>query len=589
MNEIKCPHCGEVFKVDASGYAEIVAQVRTAEFAHDIAEREATIKRESAQAAQLERERAEREREQIERDAEAKLTELTNRAAGKLKDATAARDAKIAELTAKLDAAAQQQTAARNQAAAEERAQAQKSIAELERQVEQLRSQLAQSADAAKLADVQARSQMKDELAARDATITQLNTKLATADETREMALAQTRAEAERKAADELANARREADDLRSQLQIQKSEAVAHEAQAVAAAERERDEARAKLTSELAVRDSREQQIAAAHQLELAQAKKTTEELIRYKDQEIERLRDMKARLSTKMVGESLEQHCETEFNRMRMTAFPHAYFEKDNDASGGTKGDFIFRESDEAGNEIVSIMFEMKNENDATASKHKNEDFFKKLDHDRRQKNCEYAVLVTLLEPESELYNAGIVDVSYRFEKMYVIRPQFFIPMITLLRNAAMNSLAYKQELAVVRQQNIDVTHFEEKMEDFKSGFARNYDLASRKFKTAIDEIDKTISHLQKTKDALLSSENNLRLANNKAEGLTIKRLTRGNPTMKAAFAEAEAAAKAAGESCGAGAGASATGQDAGAAASDAPADDPTDASAEYHLEDGE
>ena len=589
MNEIKCPHCGEVFKVDASGYAEIVAQVRTAEFAHDIAEREATIKRESAQAAQLERERAEREREQIERDAEAKLTELTNRAAGKLKDATAARDAKIAELTAKLDAAAQQQTAARNQAAAEERAQAQKSIAELERQVEQLRSQLAQSADAAKLADAQARSQMKDELAARDATITQLNTKLATADETRKMALAQTRAEAERKAADELANARREADDLRSQLQIQKSEAVAHEAQAVAAAERARDEAQAALNREIAVRDSEKRQIEAAHKLEIEQVKQGNEAMIRYKDEEIERLRDMKARLSTKMVGESLEQHCETEFNRMRMTAFPHAYFEKDNDASGGTKGDFIFRESDEAGNEIISIMFEMKNENDATASKHKNEDFFKKLDHDRRQKNCEYAVLVTLLEPESELYNAGIVDVSYRFEKMYVIRPQFFIPMITLLRNAAMNSLAYKQELAVVRQQNIDVTHFEEKMEDFKSGFARNYDLASRKFKTAIDEIDKTISHLQKTKDALLSSENNLRLANNKAEGLTIKRLTRGNPTMKAAFAEAEAAAKAAGESCGAGAGASATGQDAGAAASDAPADDHTDASAEYHLEDGE
>ena len=578
MNEIKCPHCGEVFKVDASGYAEIVAQVRTAEFAHDIAEREATIKRESAQAAQLERERAEREREQIERDAEAKLTELTNRAAGKLKDVTAARDAKIAELTAKLDAAAQQQTAARNQAAAEERAQAQKSIAELERQVEQLRSQLAQSADAAKLADAQARSQMKDELAARDAQIAQLQARLDGADSARELAIQKAQSDAER-----------EADALRSQIREQKSEAAAELTRAVAQVERERDEARAKLTSELAVRDSREQQIAAAHQLELAQAKKTTEELIRYKDQEIERLRDMKARLSTKMVGESLEQHCETEFNRMRMTAFPHAYFEKDNDASGGTKGDFIFRESDEAGNEIVSIMFEMKNENDATASKHKNEDFFKKLDHDRRQKNCEYAVLVTLLEPESELYNAGIVDVSYRFEKMYVIRPQFFIPMITLLRNAAMNSLAYKQELAVVRQQNIDVTHFEEKMEDFKSGFARNYDLASRKFKTAIDEIDKTISHLQKTKDALLSSENNLRLANNKAEGLTIKRLTRGNPTMKAAFVEAEAAAKAAGESCGAGAGASATGQDAGAAASDAPADDPTDASAEYHLEDGE
>ena len=232
--------------------------------------------------------------------------------------------------------------------------------------------------------------------------------------------------------------------------------------------------------------------------------------------------------------------HCETQFNQLRATAFPHAYFEKDNDASDGTKGDFIFRECDEAGNEIVSIMFEMKNENDTTATKHKNEDFFKKLDSDRKKKGCEYAVLVTLLEPESELYNTGIVDVSYRYEKMYVIRPQFFIPMITLLRNAAMNALAYKQELELVRQQNIDVTEFEEKLLGFQEGFSRNYDLASRKFQTAIDEIDTTIKHLQKVKDNLISSENNLRLANDKAQGLTIRKLTRNNPTMKAAFAEA-------------------------------------------------
>ena len=314
--------------------------------------------------------------------------------------------------------------------------------------------------------------------------------------------------------------------------------------EAVAAAERERDEARAKLTSELAVRDSREEQAKAAHELELAQAKRASDELIRYKDEEIERLKDMKVRLSTKMVGESLEQHCETEFNRLRMTAFPNAYFEKDNDASEGTKGDFIFRECDASGNEIISIMFEMKNENDETATKHKNEDFFKKLDHDRRQKGCEYAVLCTLLEPESELYNAGIVDVSYRYEKMYVIRPQFFIPMITLLRNAAMGSLRYKQELAEYKQQNIDVTNFEAKMEKFKNDFGRNYEIASRKFQTAIDEIDKTISHLQKTKEALLSSENNLRLANKKADDLTIRKLTWGNKTMKAAFDEARGAA---------------------------------------------
>ena len=242
------------------------------------------------------------------------------------------------------------------------------------------------------------------------------------------------------------------------------------------------------------------------------------------------------------MVGETLEQHCQTEFNRIRAAAFPHAYFEKDNDARTGSKGDYIFRELDEAGNEIVSIMFEMKNENETTATKHKNEDFFKELDKDRREKNCEYAILVSLLESDSELYNTGIVDVSYRYEKMYVIRPQFFIPIITLLRNAALSSLQYKQELAVVRSQNIDITHFEENMEKFKVGFARNYDLASRKFKTAIDEIDKTINSLQKTKDALLSSENNLRLANNKAEELTIKRLTRGNPTMAQKFADLHA-----------------------------------------------
>ena len=260
---------------------------------------------------------------------------------------------------------------------------------------------------------------------------------------------------------------------------------------------------------------------------------------LKLKDEEIERLKDLKSKLSTKMVGESLEQHCQTEFNRLRATAFQNAYFEKDNDARTGSKGDYIYRETDAQGNEIVSIMFEMKNENETTATKHKNEDFFKELDKDRKEKNCEYAVLVTLLESDSELYNTGIVDVSYKYDKMYVIRPQFFIPMITLLRNAALNSLKYKQELAVVRNQNIDITHFEENMENFKQAFARNYELASKKFSTAIEEIDKTIAHLQKTKEALLSSENNLRLANNKAEDLTIKRLTRGNPTMAEKFAE--------------------------------------------------
>ena len=260
---------------------------------------------------------------------------------------------------------------------------------------------------------------------------------------------------------------------------------------------------------------------------------------LRYKDEEITRIKDFKARQSTKMIGESLEKHCELEFNKLRATGFQNAYFEKDNDAKTGSKGDYIFRESNSDGLEVVSIMFEMKNEADTTSTKKKNEDFLKELDKDRCEKNCEYAVLVSLLEPENELYNSGIVDMSHKFPKMYVIRPQFFIPMITILRNASLNSLQYKQELAVIRNQNIDISNFEESMNEFKEKFARNYEIASKKFKTAIEEIDKTIDHLQKTKEALLSSENNLRLANNKAEDLSIKRLTKNNPTMAAKFAE--------------------------------------------------
>lgn len=263
------------------------------------------------------------------------------------------------------------------------------------------------------------------------------------------------------------------------------------------------------------------------------------EDRLKLKDEQIEYYKDFKARQSTKMVGESLEQHCMNQFNSIRMTAFPNAYFEKDNDARSGSKGDFIFREAGTGGTEFISIMFEMKNEMDETVTKHKNEDFFKELDKDRRQKNCEYAVLVSLLEIDNELYNNGIVDVSYKYEKMYVIRPQFFIPMITLLRNAALNSLQYKQELQVVKNQQIDILHFEENMNAFKEGFARNYRIASDRFKTAIDEIDKTITHLQKTKDALLSSENNLRLANNKADDLSIKKLTKNAPAVREMFEE--------------------------------------------------
>ena len=308
---------------------------------------------------------------------------------------------------------------------------------------------------------------------------------------------------------------------------------------ALAPVEKELESAKSDLKTKTSEAKLREESLTAQVKLRESALKTQYEGALKLKDEEIDRLKDLKSKLSTKMVGETLEQHCQTEFNKLRATAFQNAYFEKDNDARTGSKGDYIYRETDEQGNEIISIMFEMKNENETTATKHKNEDFFKELDKDRKEKNCEYAVLVTLLEADSELYNTGIVDVSYKYDKMYVIRPQFFIPMITLLRNAALNSLKYKQELAVVCNQNIDITHFEENMENFKMAFARNYELASKKFSTAIEEIDKTISHLQKTKEALLSSENNLRLANNKAEDLTIKRLTRGNPTMAEKFKE--------------------------------------------------
>lgn len=266
---------------------------------------------------------------------------------------------------------------------------------------------------------------------------------------------------------------------------------------------------------------------------------KQYEDKLKLKEEELEYYKDFKAKQSTKMIGESLEQHCYNQFNSLRMTAFPRAYFEKDNDARTGSKGDFIYRESGEDGTEFISIMFEMKNEADTTATKHRNEDFFKELDKDRNEKGCEYAILVSLLEPDNEFYNNGIVDVSYRYPKMYVVRPQFFIPIITLLRNAALNSLKYRQELQVVRNQQVDILHFEENMQAFKDGFARNYRLASDKFKVAIDEIDKTINHLQKTKEALLSSENNLRLANNKADELTIKKLTKNAPSVREMFEE--------------------------------------------------
>ena len=342
--------------------------------------------------------------------------------------------------------------------------------------------------NAVDLAKSQAASDLHRTEAAKDAVIQDLNAKLAAADAARQLALAQ----------------------------------------ALSGVEKERDDAKNKL-----VRVEFEKQLA-------EQALKDKYETqIKDREDTIERLKDMKARLSTKMVGETLEQHCETEFDRIRATAFPKAYFEKDNNARSGSKGDYIFRDLAEADTEIVSIMFEMKNESDHTATKSKNEDFLKELDKDRTEKGCEYAVLVSLLEPDSELYNTGIVDKSHRYPKMYVVRPQFFIPIITLLRNAALKSLVYKSELALIKAQNVDITNFENELASFKTGFAKNYDLASRQFETAIDEIDKSISHLQKTRDALTGANRNLRLANDKAQDVTIKKLTRGNQTMQQRFAD--------------------------------------------------
>ncbi len=378
------------------------------------------------------------------------------------------------------------------------------------------------------IAEAKVREALQEQLAQKETALIQLKSE-------KEAELAQKLAQKETEVANLKAEKTNELTQLKAQLdnaEVAKKLAITEAVQKI---EKERDN----LLYEVKTKELEKENIENALKQQFSTELKNKDEIIKYKDDEIARVKDMKAKLSTKMIGETLEQHCETEFNKLRATAFQNAYFEKDNDARSGSKGDFIYKETDEAGNEIISIMFEMKNEGDETATKKKNEDFFKELDKDRNEKKCEYAVLVTMLEAESEYYNTGIVDVSHKYQKMYVVRPQFFIPIITLLRNAAMNSLKYKAELALVRNQNIDITNFEEKINQFKEGFARNYDLASRKFQTAIDEIDKTIIHLQKTKEALLSSDNNLRLANQKAEDLTIKKLTHGNPTMKAKFDE--------------------------------------------------
>ena len=368
---------------------------------------------------------------------------------------------------------------------------------------------------AVKLAEANIKNSLQAEIAKKDQQLTEL------------------KAKSDSELAEKLSKKETEINEMKIKIQNAGMEKKLEVSVAVQKIEKERDD----LTNDLKIKETEKELLEKSMNEQFLSKLAVKDETIKMKEDEIYRLKDFKQKLSTKMVGESLEQHCEVEFNKLRATAFQNAYFEKDNDSKGGSKGDFIYKETDEAGNEIISIMFEMKNENDETATKKRNEDFFAKLDKDRKEKNCEYAVLVSLLESENEFYNTGIVDVSHKSEKMYVVRPQFFIPIITLLRNAAMNSMEYKKELNLMKNQNIDITNFEEKINVFKKGFAYNYDLASRKFKTAIAEIDKTITHLQKTKDALLSSENNLRLANNKADDLTIKKLTHGNPTMKEKF----------------------------------------------------
>ncbi len=414
MNDIKCPKCGAVFKVDEAGYADLIKQVHDHEFENELHEREELFKTDKENAVKL-------------------VEEKTKNA---LKDDLAKKDAEVAALKAEKE-----------------------------------------------LALTQLKSQKDSELS-----------------------------------------------ELKSKLQSTETEKKLAVTEAVNKVEKERDELHMELTTKENEKKLVEANLKDKYENEL----KTKDEMIAY-------YKDMKAKLSTKMIGESLEQHCETEFNKLRATAFPNAYFEKDNDAMTGSKGDYIYRETDESGNEIISIMFEMKNEQDETAAKKKNEDFLRELDRDRLEKKCEYAVLVSLLEADNELYNTGIIDVSHRHPKMYVIRPQFFIPMITLLRNAALGSMKYKAELALVKNQNIDITNFEENISKFKESFSNNSKLYYGHFNTAIDEIDKTINHLQKTKDELVKSVNNLRLANNKVEDLSIKRLTRGNPTMTAKFGELE------------------------------------------------
>lgn len=458
MAEIRCPHCGEAFTVDETEYAQIVKQVRDAEFEKDIAERVELVRQGQTSAV------------------EAAVAQANVRAQQQLSNARASLQGQLAEKDAL---------------------------------IAKLRSEVEQGKSAVDVARLSAQREADAKLAARDRDLAQSRQRIA-------------ELEAQAKAAQQ-AFASEKALAVREATSEQGEKIVALKGQ-VTAAQLERDQVEAQLRQEMTEKLGYKDQA------------------IRDKEDEIDRLRNQRSRLSVKLIGETLEQHCEMEFNRVRMMAFPKAEFHKDNDVVDGTKGDYVFRELDDSGVEVVSIMFDMKNEDDNSTNRKRNEDHLKKLDKDRRDKGCEYAVLVSTLEPESELYNTGIVDVSYLYPKMYVIRPQFFLPLISLLRNAGRNAVEARRELEEIRQQNIDITGFEDALEDFKAKFGKNYETASKKFGTAIEEIDKTIDHLNKVKENLLSSERQLRIANDKAEGLTIRKLTWKNPTMKAKFAEAAA-----------------------------------------------
>ena len=528
MHEIICPHCGKAFKIDEAGYADILKQVRDDDFERQLHERLELAEQDKRNAVEL----------------------AQSRAASESQKDAAAKNAEIQELKAKLDAGEVERKLAVTEA---------RSAVEKERDALANELELAKQdkRNAVELAQSKAAGESQKDAAAKDAEIQELKAKLDAGEVARKLAVTEA-----------LSVVEKERDALANELELAKQDKQAASNLAEAKLVNELQKAASSKDTEIQGLKAKLDAVEAAQKLAISEAvsavetdrnklkgdlekaelekqlsekslKDKYETQIKDRDDAIERLRDMKARLSTKMVGETLEQHCETEFNRIRATAFPRAYFEKDNDLRTGSKGDYIFRDTDEGGTGIVSIMFEMKNEDDRTATKNRNEDFLKQLDKDRTEKGCEYAVLVSLLEPDSEFYNTGIVDMFHRYPKMYVVRPQFFIPMITLLRNAAMNSLQYKSELALVRAQNLDISNFENRLATFQTTFARNYDLASKHFQTAIDEIDKSIDHLQKTKSELLGTVNNLRLANDKAQDVTIRKLTRGNPTMAAKFSD--------------------------------------------------